>query len=67
MAALCALIALSITRLHCIGIKLLIIVLPMLFVLLKVVWVRLTAPEGERVQHADAPELFVLLDDMSVD
>lgn len=62
VAALCGLIVLSITTLHLIGVKLLIIICPLLFVLLKAVWVRLAAPQGERVRRTDAPELFALLD-----
>ena len=64
VVALCALIVAGIATLKILGVKLLIIILPLLFVLLKALWVRLAAPEGERVRRAEAPELFALLDDL---
>jgi Zn-dependent protease with chaperone function len=61
VAGLCVLIVVSITTLKVLAIKLLIVIFPLLYVLLKALWVRIAAPEGERVRRADAPELFALL------
>ena len=61
VAGLCAVIVLSIAMLKVVAIKLLIFILPLLFILLKALWVRIAAPKGERVHRADAPELFALL------
>jgi len=64
VAMLCALIVLSIATLKVLAIKLLIFILPLLFVLLKALWVRIAAPKGERVRRADVPELYALLSEL---
>lgn len=44
--------------------KLLFIIVPILFVLLKALWVKLSAPEGVRITRQDSPRLFEILDDL---
>lgn len=41
--------------------KVLLLIVPVLVVIIRALWVRFPAPDGERVTHADAPELFSLL------
>jgi Zn-dependent protease with chaperone function len=64
MLALCAVVLLGASYMSFAVIKLLIILVPGVWVLLRSLWVRFDPPEGVPVARRDAPQLFALLDDL---
>ncbi|MEZ5498411.1 MAG: M48 family metalloprotease [Steroidobacteraceae bacterium] len=63
LLAICALLVLSLTKLRYLGIKLLYVLLPTLYIVARSLWVRFEPPQGPRLQREDAPELFQVLDE----
>ncbi|PXF31036.1 hypothetical protein WH50_12040 [Pokkaliibacter plantistimulans] len=55
-------VALSVAKLHLIGVKLLIIVVPLLWLTLKAMYIKVPRPQGMEISAADAPELFAMID-----
>jgi Zn-dependent protease with chaperone function len=62
LLAICVALVMALTALKYVALKLLIFVVPLLFVTVRSLWVKFEPPGGERVTRRDAPELFALLD-----
>ena len=53
-----------ITTLKLFGLKLIIFLVPIAWILIRALWVVIPAPEGLRITRSEAPELFALIDEV---
>lgn len=62
LLAICLLLVMAFNSMSFVAVKLLIFVVPLLYVTMRSLWVKFEPPPGERITRGDAPGLFALLD-----